>query len=67
MHSVDFSASANFLPGKDGLIHIAQIINKRTNNLSDYLQEGQVIKAKRRNTGQRERIKLQTKTRLAQK
>src|SRR5690606_21033586 len=41
---VDFGAFVNFLPGKDGLVHISQIADERVNNVSDYLKEGQVVK-----------------------
>src|SRR5690606_730408 len=43
---VDFGAFVNFLPGKDGLVHISQIAEERVNAVSDYLKEGQVVKVK---------------------
>ena len=40
---LDFGAIVEVLPGKDGLLHISQIANERVNQVSDYVQEGQVI------------------------
>lgn len=58
---VDFGAFVNFLPGKDGLVHISQIADERVNNVSDYLKEGQVVKVKCLDVDQRGRIKLSIK------
>lgn len=58
---VDFGAFVNFLPGKDGLVHISQIADERVNNVSDYLKEGQVVKVKCLDIDQRGRIKLSIK------
>jgi polyribonucleotide nucleotidyltransferase len=43
---MDFGAIVNFLPGKDGLVHISQIANERVKQVTDYLHEGQVINVK---------------------
>ncbi len=58
---VDFGAFVNFLPGKDGLVHISQIAEERVNNVSDYLKEGQTVKVKCLDVDQRGRIKLSIK------
>ncbi|MGD8176084.1 polyribonucleotide nucleotidyltransferase [Marinimicrobium sp. ARAG 43.8] len=58
---VDFGAFVNFLPGKDGLVHISQIADERVNAVSDYLQEGQMVKVKCLDVDQRGRIKLSIK------
>lgn len=58
---VDFGAFVNFLPGKDGLVHISQIADERVNSVSDYLKEGQVVKVKCLDVDQRGRIKLSIK------
>lgn len=58
---VDFGAFVNFLPGKDGLVHISQIAHERVNSVSDYLKEGQDIKVKCLDVDQRGRIKLSIK------
>lgn len=61
---VDFGAFVNFLPGKDGLVHISQIAHERVNAVSDYLKEGQVIKVKCLDVDNRGRIKLSIKETL---
>ena len=43
---VEFGAFVNILPGKDGLLHISEISDERTENVSDVLEEGQEIKVK---------------------
>ena len=58
---VDFGAFVNFLPGKDGLVHISQIAEERVNAVSDYLSEGQMVKVKVLDVDQRGRIKLSIK------
>jgi len=58
---VDFGAFVNFLPGKDGLVHISQIAHERVNNVSEYLQEGQKVKVKCMDIDNRGRIKLSIK------
>ena len=63
---VDFGAFVNFLPGKDGLVHISQIADERVNSVSDYLKEGQVVKVKCLDVYQRGRIKLSIKEALAE-
>ncbi|MGN0920414.1 MAG: polyribonucleotide nucleotidyltransferase [Cellvibrio sp.] len=62
---VDFGAFVNFLPGKDGLVHISQIAEERVNAVSDYLKEGQVVKVKCLDVDQRGRIKLSIKEAIA--
>jgi polyribonucleotide nucleotidyltransferase len=62
---VDFGAFVNFLPGKDGLVHISQISDERVANVSDYLKEGQVVKVKCLDVDQRGRIKLSIKEAIA--
>ncbi len=58
---VDFGAFVNFLPGKDGLVHISQIADERVNAVSDYLEEGQMVRVKCLDVDQRGRIKLSIK------
>ena len=43
---VEFGAFVNILPGKDGLLHISEISNERTENVSDVLEEDQEIEVK---------------------
>lgn len=58
---VDFGAFVNFLPGKDGLVHISQIAEERVNNVGDYLTEGEMVRVKCLDVDQRGRIKLSIK------
>lgn len=41
-----FGAFAQIIPGIDGLIHISQIADQRVNNVADFLNVGDVVKAK---------------------
>ena len=43
---VEFGAFVNILPGKDGLLHISEISDERTENVSDVLEEDQEIDVK---------------------
>ncbi|GAA6167616.1 polyribonucleotide nucleotidyltransferase [Sessilibacter corallicola] len=61
---VDFGAFVNFLPGKDGLVHISQIAHERVNSVSDYLKEGEIVKVKCMDVDNRGRIKLSIKETL---
>ncbi|MFT5082723.1 MAG: polyribonucleotide nucleotidyltransferase [Lentisphaeria bacterium] len=58
---VDFGAFINFLPGKDGLVHISQIAHERVQKVSDYLEEGQEVDVKCLDVDARGRIKLSIK------
>ncbi|WP_415899958.1 polyribonucleotide nucleotidyltransferase [Neptuniibacter sp. QD48_11] len=61
----DFGAFVNILPGKDGLVHISQIDNKRVEKVTDYIQMDQMVKVKVLDVDQRGRIKLSMKDLLA--
>ncbi|MGB3072032.1 MAG: polyribonucleotide nucleotidyltransferase [Ottowia sp.] len=61
---LDFGALINILPGKDGLLHISQIANERVEKVTDYLQEGQVVRVKVLETDEKGRIKLSMKALL---
>ncbi len=58
---LDFGALVNILPGKDGLLHISQIAHHRVENVTDLLQEGQVVRVKVLETDEKGRIKLSMK------
>ncbi|MDP3519569.1 MAG: S1 RNA-binding domain-containing protein, partial [Hydrogenophaga sp.] len=58
---LDFGALVNILPGKDGLLHISQIAHERVEKVTDYLQEGQIVKVKVLETDEKGRIKLSMK------
>ncbi|UVO55501.1 polyribonucleotide nucleotidyltransferase [Sphingomonas sp. SUN039] len=43
---VDFGAFVNFMGGKDGLVHVSEIRNERTEKVADVLSEGMEVKVK---------------------
>ena len=43
---MDFGAFVEILPGKEGLLHISQIENKRIDKVSDYLKTGDMVRVK---------------------
>ncbi|WP_286999328.1 MULTISPECIES: polyribonucleotide nucleotidyltransferase [Comamonas] len=61
---LEFGALVNLLPGKDGLLHISQIAHERVEKVTDYLQEGQVVKVKVLETDDKGRVKLSMKALL---
>lgn len=58
---VEFGAFVNILPGKDGLVHISQIADRRIDNVADVLEEGQVIQVKVLEVDRQGRIRLSMK------
>lgn len=58
---VEFGAFVNILPGKDGLVHISQISDRRIENVSDELSEGQEVLVKVLDVDNRGRVKLSMK------
>lgn len=58
---VDFGAFINLLPGKDGLLHISQICNDRTQKVEEVLQEGQDIEVFVAGIDKQGRVKLEWK------
>jgi len=61
---VDFGAFVEIMPGTEGLLHISQIAEERVEKVTDYLEEGQVIRVKCLDVDQRGRIKLSLKEAL---
>ncbi|GHD80279.1 polyribonucleotide nucleotidyltransferase [Vogesella fluminis] len=57
-------AIVSIMPGKDGLVHISQIAHERIKNVSDYLQEGQIVKVKAIEMDDRGRVRLSIKALL---
>jgi polyribonucleotide nucleotidyltransferase len=43
---MDFGAFVEFMPGKEGLVHISRMAQERVNAVSDLLKEGQEVKVK---------------------
>lgn len=58
---VEFGAFVNFLPGKDGLVHISQISDERIDNVNDVLQEGQTVLVKVLEVDRQGRVRLSIK------
>ena len=58
---VEFGAFVNILPGKDGLVHISQISDRRIENVTDELSEGQKVMVKVLDVDARGRVKLSMK------
>lgn len=54
----DFGAFVQFLPGKDGLVHISQIADRRIEKVTDELSEGDVVVVKILDVDNRGRVKL---------
>jgi polyribonucleotide nucleotidyltransferase len=58
---MDFGAFVTILPGKDGLVHISQISDKRVQNISDELSEGDIVRVKVLEVDKQGRIRLSMK------
>jgi len=43
---VDFGAFVEYLPGKEGLVHISELDDKRVQNVSDYLKLDDIVDVK---------------------
>lgn len=63
---LDFGAIVNILPGRDGLLHISEIVNERIKDINDYLKEGQQVKVKVIQTDEKGRVRLSAKALLNQ-
>ena len=63
---LDFGAIVQVLPGKDGLLHISQISDKRVNNVAEYLQEGQQVRVKVLEADEKGRLRLSMKALLTE-
>jgi len=62
---LDFGAIVQVLPGRDGLLHVSQIANERVNQVSDYVAEGQIIRAKVIEADDKGRLRLSMKAAAA--
>ncbi|CUS48744.1 MAG: polyribonucleotide nucleotidyltransferase Pnp [Idiomarinaceae bacterium HL-53] len=58
---VDFGAFVTILPGKDGLVHISQIAEERVENVTDYLEVGQMVNVKVLEIDRQGRVRLSMK------
>jgi polyribonucleotide nucleotidyltransferase len=61
---MDFGAFVNYLPGKDGLVHISEIAPQRIERVTDVLQEGQTVRVKLLEVDRQGRVKLSIKALL---
>ena len=59
--TVDFGAFVNFLGAKDGLVHISELQNGRTEKTTDICQEGDTVKVKVIGFDDRGKVKLSMK------
>ena len=59
--TVDFGAFVNFLGTKDGLVHISELQNARTQKTTDICKEGDTVKVKVIGFDDRGKVKLSMK------
>ena len=59
--TVDFGAFVNFLGAKDGLVHISELQNERTEKTTDICKEGDQVKVKVIGFDDRGKVKLSMK------
>lgn len=58
---VDFGAFVTVLPGKDGLVHISQISDKRVEDVNEFLSVGQIVSVKVLEIDRQGRVRLSMK------
>ncbi|MCC2657239.1 MAG: polyribonucleotide nucleotidyltransferase [Panacagrimonas sp.] len=58
---MDFGAFVTILPGKDGLVHISQLADKRVEKVEDVVKEGQNVRVKVLEVDKQGRIRLSMK------
>ena len=63
---VDFGAFVEILPGKEGLVHISQIANKRIEKVTDYLENNQQVDVKVLDIDRQGRIRLSIREAMPQ-
>lgn len=63
---LDFGAIVNILPGKDGLLHISEIVNERVKDIKDWLKEGQRVRVKLIQADEKGRLRLSLKAAMAE-
>ncbi len=57
----DFGAFVEIIPGKEGLLHISEIDNKRVNKVEDVLKVGQMVQVKLMGIDDSGKLKLSRK------
>ncbi|MEC9356553.1 MAG: polyribonucleotide nucleotidyltransferase [Pseudomonadota bacterium] len=58
---MEFGAFVTIIPGKDGLVHISQISDKRVEKVEDVLKEGDIVRVKVLEVDKQGRIRLSMK------
>jgi len=58
---MDFGAFVTILPGKDGLVHISQLADKRVEKVDDIVKEGETVRVKVLEIDKQGRIRLSMK------
>jgi len=56
--TVDFGAFVNFLGSRDGLVHISELENHRVNQVTDVINEGDMVKVKVLGIDDRGKVRL---------
>jgi polyribonucleotide nucleotidyltransferase len=59
--TADFGAFVNFMPGKDGLVHISELADQRVGKTTDVVKEGDLVKVLLIGFDERGKIKLSMK------
>jgi polyribonucleotide nucleotidyltransferase len=59
--TADFGAFVNFMPGKDGLVHISELADRRVEKTTDVVNEGDTVKVQVIGFDERGKIKLSLK------
>jgi len=57
----EFGAFVNIMPGIDGMVHISELSDKRVENVTDVLHEGQIVKVRLIGIDERGRLSLSIK------
>lgn len=58
---MDFGAFVEYVPGKDGLVHVSEIAKERVEKVTDYLTEGQKVNVLIKEIDRQGRVKLSMK------
>ena len=58
---MDFGAFVTILPGKDGLVHISQLADRRLEKVEDAVKEGQLVRVKVLEVDKQGRVRLTMK------
>jgi len=58
---MDFGAFVEYMPGREGLVHVSQIAEARVEKVADYLSEGQAVTVKLIEIDRQGRVRLSIK------